>query len=859
MSLPMVLERLKARPGFRQCVTAWRRLPPRSARYADFPSGISPVLIQALASRGTKRLYTHQAAAIREILAGRPVIITTPTASGKTLCYNLPVLNAILQDATARALYLFPTKALAQDQRHELSELGAALRADIRVHTYDGDTAVADRQAIRRANHIIISNPDMVHTGILPHHTRWAAFFQGLRYVVIDEVHYYRGVLGSHLANVIRRLKRICRFYGSSPQFICCSATIANAGELAAKLLEEKAVVIEESGAPAGEKHMIFYNPPLLNKELGIRRSAVFDARALGREFIEAGVQTIIFARSRPTTEILLRYLQTDVHRHDMAEQIVRGYRGGYLPGERREVERGLREGEVRAVVATNALELGIDIGQLDACIMTGYPGTIASTWQQAGRAGRRREISVAILIASASPLDQYLVTHPDYFFSRSPEHVLINPDNLIILANHIRCAAFELPFQKGESFGNLGAEETAEILDFLCDEQVLHRVGETWHWMSEAYPAAAISLRTADPDSFVIMDMENGNQVIGQVDCFAAPMLIHEGAIYLHQGVSYQVERLDWEGRQALVRPTDVGYYTEANRVEKVNVLEVLEEEKLNGCDRARGEVVVTSVATTYRKVRFYTQEVLGWGEIHLPEQEMHTTAYWLSLSEEVPSELEPLDRGPNWATQRRLARERDHYTCQVCGATEESLNREHDVHHIKPFKEFGYIPGVNENYMEANALDNLITLCRSCHSRVSGDRLSKDAFSNGLRGLAHLLHNVAPLYLMCEPQNLGVLSELRSAWNGKPTIYLYDSVPAGVGFSEALYRLHHELVERAYELVMHCPCAEGCPSCVGPAAAEGEGGKGATIYLLERLRANGTQTERRDANDRAAKDDSP
>lgn len=837
MSLLRVLDRIRATRDLADSVTVWRTTPPRPARYAGFPEGVSPDLCEALARHGITSLYTHQAAAIRAILAGRHTMIVTPTASGKTLCYNIPVLDTLLADSQARALYLFPTKALAQDQLHELTKLVEALGAPIQVHTYDGDTAASARQMVRRIARVIISNPDMLHTGILPHHTRWSGFFASLRYVVLDEVHAYRGVFGSHLANVLRRLKRICRFYGATPQFICASATIANPGELGERLVEEEMKVIQENGSPAGARHMIFYNPPLVNRELGIRRSTVLEARRLAAEFLRENVQTIVFARSRQTTEILLRYLRDDAARLHLPPEAVRGYRGGYLPQHRREIERGLRSGEVRGVVATNALELGIDIGHLDAAIMTGYPGTIASTWQQAGRAGRRNDVSAAILVASASPLDQYLVKHPDYFFGRSPEHVLINPDNLIILANHIRCAAFELPFVVGEAFGRFPAEQTAEVLAFLAGEGVLRQVRDTWHWMSEAYPAEAVSLRTADPDNFVIMDTTANNAVIGAVDRFAAPMLLHEGAVYLHEASAYLVERLDWEARQAFVRPTDAEYYTQASNVVQVRVLDMLEEETTTRGTRAHGEVVVTARATSYRKMRYYTQEVIGWGEINLPEQEMHTTAYWCELPEEAADELVTLDHGPNWEEQRRRARERDQYTCRVCGIREEVLGREHDVHHIRPFREFGYVRGENDNYLIANELSNLITLCRSCHNKVSGDRLSKDAFSNGWRGLAYLLHHVAPLYLMCEPQDLGVVSELRSPLRGKPTIYLYDQIPAGVGFSETLYRLHDELLARAHDVLTSCPCREGCPSCVGPAAAEGEGGKEAALVMLQRL----------------------
>ena len=837
MGLIEALRALRSTPDYARCIATWRQIPPRPAAYADLPAGIAPEVRCGLARQGIERLYTHQAAAIGLSLAGQHVVVVTPTASGKTLCYNVPVLNGILDDPSARALYLFPTKALAQDQLHELDELIRAMEAKVKVQTYDGDTPSAQRQAIRRDSHIIISNPDMLHTGILPHHTRWASFFQNLRHVVVDEVHAYRGIFGSHLANVLRRLRRICRFYGSAPRFVLCSATVANAGALAERLLEAPVAVVDENGAPSGAKQMIFYSPLLISPELGIRRSAITDARHLASEFVRQGVQTIVFARSRLAAEILVRYLQDDLRASHQDEALVRGYRGGYLAGQRREIERGLREGQVRAVVATNALELGIDIGRLDACIMTGYPGTIASTWQQAGRAGRRQDLSTAILVASASPLDQYLVTHPDYFFGRSPERVLINPNNLIILVNHLRCAAFELPFQANEAYGSLSAEQTQQILDYLSGQGELHQVGQTWHWMSAAYPAQGISLRTAEADGFVIMDADSGNRVIGMMDLATAPMLIHEGAIYLHEGASYIVDKLDWEGRTAWVRPSDAEYYTQANCTVDVQVLDVLAEQPQPHGRIAHGEVSVTTLATTYRKVRFYTSEVLGYGDIHLPEQEMHTTAFWFELDEEVAREVESPDRGPNWPEQRRRARQRDHYACQVCGATELSLGREHDVHHIRAFREFGYVPGENDHYLAANQIDNLVTLCRTCHSKVAGDRFSRDALANGLRGLAHLLHHLAPLYLMCEPHNLGVFSELRSPLNGRPAIYLYDQVPAGVGFSEALYELYGELLARAEELVSSCPCADGCPSCVGPATAEGAGGKQATLVLLRRL----------------------
>ncbi|MFN2166323.1 MAG: DEAD/DEAH box helicase, partial [Anaerolineae bacterium] len=589
MDLEDVLDQIERDAQLARRISRWQRLPPRPARYADFPDGVDPRLVKALLQHGIERLYTHQAKAVGDALRGLNVVVVTPTASGKTLCYNLPVLDRLLADPSARALYLFPTTALAQDQLAELGGLqgtlahlsaappskplatdpssrplaGMANPARLEAHTYDGDTPQAARPRIRKTARIVISNPDMLHAGILPHHTRWAAFFQGLRFLVLDEIHTYRGIFGSHVANVLRRLKRVCAFYGSSPQIICASATIANPLELAEHLTEERFVLVgpEEDGSPQGEKHFLFYNPPIVDRELGIRRSAVSDARLLAERFLAAGIQTIVFARARLTTEVLLTYLRDAALRDGLDPKRVQGYRGGYLSSERREIERGLRERQVLGVVATNALELGINIGHLDACLMTGYPGTIASTWQQAGRAGRRTDTSAAVLVAGASPLDQYMITHPDYFFGRSPEQALLNPDNLAIAVNHVRCAAFELPFARDEAFGRF--PYTQEVLAFLEEEGLLRHSGGQWHWTDQSYPAEAISLRAAEMDNFVVVDTSQAGgagggqgRAIGVVDRQSVPLLIHEGAIYIHGGVSYLVRRLDWEGRRAEVEP---------------------------------------------------------------------------------------------------------------------------------------------------------------------------------------------------------------------------------------------------------------------------------------------------------------
>jgi len=837
---------LRNDPRYARHITAWRRLEAQPARYAPDLPPLHPRLLAGLRARQVERLYTHQADAVNAVLAGRHVVVVTPTASGKTLCYNLPVLHALLSDPEARALYLFPTKALAQDQLAELQEWEGVLKLGFRPATYDGDTTPAARKAIRQESRIVITNPDMLHVGILPHHTRWATFFAGLRYVVVDEMHAYRGVFGSHVANVLRRLKRVAAFYGARPQFICASATIANPEELARLLIEENVVVVANDGSPKGTRHFLFYNPPLVDRALGVRRSAILEAQALARPFLEHDVQTIIFTPSRLSVELLLRYLRREVAQPDD----VRGYRGGYLPRERREIERGLREGTVRAVVATNALELGVDIGQLDACLMAGYPGTIASTWQQAGRAGRRpgdasargtgrtphpargeradaSDISVAILVAGGSPLEQYIVTHPDYFFGRSPENARINPDNLLIRLAHLRCAAFELPFAEGEEFGGTGvdpeAPDTREMLAFLQEEGVVHRSADRWFWLADAYPAQAVSLRTAGSERVVITAVTDGRpQVIGEVDRQSAPFLVHEGAIYLHQGQAYHVDALNWEAGVAIVRAVDVDHYTVASTSVDVRPVRVIEEKQEPGATVAHGEVEVTSKATSYRLVRMYTQETLGWGEINLPEQTMLTTGYWFILSDEVVGRLreagfwrfDPLgDRGPNWVEQRDRARARDGYRCRQCGATERP-GRQHDVHHIVPFRDFGYVPGQNDAYLQANALDNLITLCRNCHAKVEGTL----RFQGALSGLGHVLGHVAPLYLMCDWRDIGVLAEAQAAWSGAPTVTVYERVPAGVGFAETLYRLHRQLLETARELIADCPCERGCPACTGP-----------------------------------------
>ena len=747
--LRVILEQLRHDRRFRDNMTAWKVLPAREAVLAPFPEWLDSRLVNALRQRGIEQLYSHQAESLELARQGKNLVVVTPTASGKTLCYNLPVLQTVLEDPDARALYLFPTKALSQDQVAELQGLVDTLQADIKTYTFDGDTPATARRAIRASGHIVVTNPDMLHQGILPHHTRWIKLFENLRYVVIDELHQYRGVFGSHLANVLRRLRRICRFYGSQPQFICSSATIANPKELAEKLLEAPVELVDRNGAPRGEKHFVLYNPPVVNRQLGIRRSVVNEAARIAENFLKAGVQTIVFARSRLRVEVLLTYLRERARRFHLSPQKIQGYRGGYLPLERRKIERGLREGEILGVVSTNALELGIDIGQLEACVMTGYPGSVASTWQQAGRAGRRQGVSVAVLVASSAPIDQYMVTHPDYFFGRPPESGTLDPNNLVILLSHLKCAAFELPFERGEIFG---VDSTEEILQYLEEHGVLHYREGKWYWTSDVYPAEEVSLRSASPENVVILDTGNDGRVIGEVDLFSAPMLVHDEAIYLHGSKQYHVDKLDWDRRKAYVHEVEVDYYTDAQMKTDVTVLEQFRERDPGAGRLAFGEVRVTTLPTMYKKIRFHTHENVGWGKIHLPELELHTTAVWWEL---------PLE----W---------------------EEMLRSD----------------GLN--------------------------------LGEGLKGLAYAVGNLAPVFVMCDPSDLRAVPMLRAPQTERPTLFLVDNYPGGVGLSERLFELHERILGAVRDQIAGCGCEDGCPSCVGPPVEAGAGAKEAALKIL-------------------------
>jgi DEAD/DEAH box helicase domain-containing protein len=644
-NLQQLIEHFKRDEDFNKQIVHWHTIDEKPAQLVDMPNEIDDRIRKALHKRGVEKLYTHQSSAFQLAMEGNSFTAVTPTASGKTLCYNLPVLQTIMDNPDSRALYIFPTKALAQDQKSELNEIIAEAEVSINSYTYDGDTSANIRQKVRKAGHIVITNPDMLHSAILPHHTKWVSLFENLKYVIIDELHIYRGVFGSHVSNVIRRLKRICEFYGASPVFICTSATIANPKELAEHLTGSEMNLIDNNGAPSAKKHFVFYNPPIVNKPLNIRRSATLEVRRIAGKLLKNKIQTIIFARSRVRVEIILTYLQ-ELVKSQLGAKSIRGYRGGYLPTQRREIEKGLRNGEIYGVVSTNALELGVDIGQLQVCIMTGYPGTIASAWQQAGRAGRRHGESLVIMVASSSPLDQFIIEHPDYFFEQTPETARINPDNLIILIDHIKCAAYELPFREGERFGR---HEIEDILEFLVEERVVHKNGDKWYWMNDVFPAHNISLRSASQENVIIIDQTDISsvKVIGEMDRFSAMTLLHDEAIYLHQGVQFQVEKLDWEEKKAYVREVDVDYFTDANLAVQLRVLETDKMRESEMFDVAFGDVTVQAMATIFKKIKFDTHENIGSGPIHLPEEELHTSSSWISLKDAASFSQERLEEG--------------------------------------------------------------------------------------------------------------------------------------------------------------------------------------------------------------------
>lgn len=747
-SIDEIVQLWKRDEELKNNILYWDTIEAKPASYAPFPDTLHPSIKKALEDRGISQLYTHQRQAFDYATKGESFTAVTPTASGKSLCYHLPVLQKILEDSSSRAIYLFPTKALAQDQKTDLNNLIESMGEEILSYTYDGDTAPAIRQKIRKAGHIVMTNPDMLHSGILPHHTKWVSLFENLKYIVIDELHTYKGVFGSHVAHVIRRLKRICEFYGSNPIFICTSATIKNPKELAEKLTNTNHQLIAESGAPVGKKTFLFYNPPIVHPTFGVRRSSVLEVRDLATRLYQAGIQTIVFAKSRVRVEMLVTYLK-ELTKKKINNESIRGYRGGYLPNERRAIEKGLRDGSIQIVVSTNALELGVDIGQLQACIMTGYPGNIASAWQQAGRAGRRQDSALIIYVAGATALDQYVVNNPMYLLGSSPEEALINPENILILMEHLKCAAFELPFTMTDSYGEF---EVQELLAFLEEEGVLIKTSSSWYWMSDRFPAHEISLRSAAQENVVIIDwsIQGSTKVIGEMDTYSAMTLLHEEAIYLHQGIQYQVEKLDWEEKKAFVREVDVDYYTDANLAVELKVLSEDKSKSYKNATVSFGDVSLLAIPTIFKKIRFNTHENIGSGKIHIPPLEMHTNSTWLSF-----------DMPENW---------------------------------------------------------------------------SEEMLTDALTGAAYAIGSFVPLFIQCDRNDLSVVPQVKSIHNEKPTLFIYDSYPGGIGLSEKVYDILDAIFEESISHVEGCPCENGCPSCIG-AQDSLQNGKEKVLKILSLL----------------------
>jgi len=752
-------------------------MPSASGAYSDIPGSVHHRVANALKASGAGRLYAHQARAIAAALDGRHVVVSTPTASGKSLCFHVPVLQALSEDANARALYLYPTKALSRDQEAGLRELMAASGLAAGAVVYDGDTPSDARRGARERAPVILTNPDMLHTGILPHHTAWARTLQNLRYVVIDELHTYKGVFGSHVANVLRRLLRVARFHGSRPRIVGATATIGNPRQHAARLFgvrEDDVELVDESGAPRGQRRFFLFNPPVVNAELGIRASCVKQAVMLASDLVRANVPTIVFGQSRNSVEVMLRYLRDAVATRDggvrgVDPDRIMAYRGGYLPEQRRDIERRLREGQILCVVATNALELGIDIGELDAVVCAGYPGSVAATWQRFGRAGRRGAESICVLVASSAPVDQYLAREPRFLLGAPVEEARIDPDNVEVLVQHVKCAAFELPFKRGEAFGSLAPEETTEALSFLEKNSVLHESGGTFHWAADAYPANEVSLRSVGWDNVVIIDLKE-DRAIAELDWRSAHTMLHEQAIYQHDGDCWQVERFDYENHKAFVRRVDPDYWTDAMTYVNVSIIEQSATGRVGGTSFTGGwgEVAIVEKVVGYKKIKFYTHENSGYGDVRLPEMQMHTTAFWLTVPEHVCARV-VAGRAAAIAGLRGL--------------------------------------GV--------ALETVATLALMCDPRDLGTTLG-DAGEEGADGSAGGLPRKVP-----GGPGPGYC----------PTLFLYEHVPGGTGLAERIWEQQAVLLARALRLIEGCPCPTGCPSCVGPGEASR---KEAAIELL-------------------------
>lgn len=806
-------------------------------QFVPLPTGLHPQLLASLQNSNIHSLYVHQYLAWENCITGLNQVIVAGTAGGKSLAYNLPVVDSLLKDPSGTALYIFPTKALTQDQlthlNHLLENINPAIPEPNRIHPaiYDGDTPIHHRRSIRENSRLLLTNPDMLHAGILPRNPQWAAFISSLKYVILDEIHTYRGVFGSHVANVIRRLNRICAHYGSQPQYILTSATIGNPQDHAAALISQPVELVNQDGSGHSARTFCIYNPPLSNPDLGIRKSALFEAIHLLHPLLKQNIQTIVFGRARKTVELVLNYFN---QLHPEFATRISAYRGGYLPRDRRMIEKKLRDKELQAVISTNALELGIDIGSMDASLLIGYPGTLASTMQQIGRAGRQSREALSIMIATSDPVDQYLAHHPNYFLGLSPEKALIDPNHLVILLNHLQCASFELPFTHSPVYGNLPPDLLEQFLQILVDQGWVQWQNGSLYWMTGDYPASSISLRNSSSDQ-VILKVRDGVifSIIGTVDKASSLWMVHPQAIYLQDGKTYLVEDLDLEKNTAEMVEVEEDYYTEAQKTVEIQVLSTLVEAQTSAYKAGFGDLNVHSQIKGYKKIKYFSHEQLGTGLLDMPVVSFPTTGCWFSILENTVNQLRDQGLwlndqnyyGPEWPSIRESVRFRDQYRCRNCGAHEDG--KSHHVHHLVPFKTFLSV-------QDANQLTNLITLCPTCH-RVAEVNLH---MQSGLAGIGYALRHLAPLFVMCDIADLDVLSEPQSVCHeALPTITIYDEVPGGIGLSRAIFDDLGGILTAVRELIQECSCSSGCPSCIGPAGENGYGGKQEALAILEKI----------------------
>jgi DEAD/DEAH box helicase domain-containing protein len=823
-------------------IVAFRSTEATSGHFRPLPGFLHPDLRKGLSEMGIERLYSHQTEALHALQHGENIVLSTGTASGKTLCYTIPIVDSLLKDSSSRALLVYPTKALTYDQQQALATLlqlsdrqeNAATSNPLSsfASVYDGDTPGSIRPGIRERCRILSTNPDMLHLGILPHHNLWRNFISKLRFVVIDEIHLYRGVFGSHVANVFRRLQRICNFYGAFPQFVLTSATIANANELAEKLIERPCTWINQDGSPHGRKLFYLYNPPLVDAQLGIRKGTLSECIRIGSDFMHHDVQTILFARTRRMVELIVRKMQEE---NPQQKDRISSYRSGYLPKERRAIESQLRDGTLKTVAATNALELGIDIGGMDGIILVGYPGTIASTRQQSGRAGRRLGTSTAVLVTSPNPLDQYIALHPEYILESSPEKALINPDNLLILLEHVRCAVFELPFERPYRLGKVKEEDLEELLKALVQLGEVFRKGDRFYWIADKYPSARISLRSTGSDTVLLetLSPDGKSEIIGEVDQPSSYWMVHPGAIYLHQGRTYQVDQYKLDKPAVRLSPVECDYYTSAIQTTEVELEQLQKNETVTGGSKYLGELKVSSQVTGFKRVAWESGEILSNEELEMPVSELNTVGYWITLNEHTVQTLREqgqwsVDKnvyGKEWNNIRDMVRRRDNYTCQVCGKVEQGSS--HHVHHKIPFRSF-FDP------RQANTPGNLVTLCANCHQRAEMSIYIR----TGLMGLSYLLHHLTPIFTMCDINDIGSIADPQAKFaDGLPTLIFYDEIPAGIGLCQNLYDIHYRLLEAARDVIASCKCMDGCPNCVGPTSMAGMGGKEEANVILQFL----------------------